>query len=362
MKIGIVGLPNVGKSTLFNALTGARALVANYAFATIHPNMGVVPVPDKRLAALAKVVGTETLIPATVEFVDIAGLVKGASRGEGLGNQFLSHIREVDAILHVVRCFEDENIVYVGDGIDPIADYRTIEIELILADIAHLERRQAKLTKQAKGHAAEVLSELAMIERLLLHLNDEKSARSFIPSDAELHFMPQLHLLTSKPVLVAANVKETSDIINDALLIELYETLVHENVIVLPVYASIEAEISELNEEERSAFREEMGIQETGLSRIISEGYRVLGRISFFTGNEKEVHAWTIREGTTAPKAAGAIHSDFERGFIRAEVVGFDELVKAGSFNAAKGLGLVRSEGKSYVVRDGDYIIFRFNV
>ena len=362
MKIGIVGLPNVGKSTLFNALTGARALVANYAFATIHPNTGVVPVPDGRLKELAKIVKTDTIIPATVEFVDIAGLVKGASRGEGLGNQFLSHIREVDAILHVVRCFEDDNIVYVGPTIDPVSDYRTVEIELILADIAHLEKRQQKLEKQAKGHAAEVLAELAFIERLLLHLNEEKPSRSYALSDEEKEFMKDLHLLSSKPVLVAANIKENSDIVNDRLLTELYETLVHENVIVLPVFASVEAEISELDEDERLSFREEMGLEETGLARVISEGYRVLGLISFFTGNEKEVHAWTIRRGTTAPKAAGAIHSDFERGFIRAETISYDELLKAGSFHAAKGLGWVRSEGKTYTVRDGDYIIFRFNV
>ncbi|HZK28655.1 MAG TPA: redox-regulated ATPase YchF [Clostridia bacterium] len=362
MKIGIVGLPNVGKSTLFNALTGSKAAVANYAFTTIDPNVGIVPVFDDRLIRLATLVHTNKIIPATVEFVDIAGLVKGASQGEGMGNQFLSHIREVDAILHVVRCFNDDNIAHTGQTIDPVADLRTIVIELILADLEHLEKRRVKVAKMAKGQAPGTRAELDLIDRLIEHLNQEKTAATFALETSEEPFMNNFHLLTMKPIMVVANVEEGSDPATNILFQQLSDYFEGTGTTVLPVTARIESEINELSPDERQMFRLEMGLEESSLDHIIREGYRVLGLISFFTGNEKEAHAWTIREGTHAPKAAGTIHTDFERGFIRAEVVSFKDLFESGSFVAAREKGLVRSEGKLYVVRDGDYIIFRFNV
>ncbi len=359
MKIGIVGLPNVGKSTLFNALTGARALVANYPFATIHPNVGVVPLPDERLTMLAGILGSAKIIPASVEFVDIAGLVKGASQGEGLGNQFLSHIREVDAILHVVRCFEDERITHVNQVIDPVGDYRTVEIELILADLAHLEKRRLKVAKQAKSHAAELLAELEVIDALIAHLNLELPARSFPADRRGAEGTASLDLLTDKPVLVAANIQSQAD----GQRLETLEAFLHDqNVSLLPVMANLESEIALLSTDEQKAFRDELGLPEEGLETLIQEAYRILGRISFFTGNEKEAHAWTIQEGWKAPRAAGRIHTDFERGFIRAEVIHFEDLKELGSLAAVREKGLLRSEGKTYQVRDGDYIVFRFNI
>lgn len=361
MKIGIVGLPNVGKSTLFNALTGAGAHVANYPFCTIDSNVGVVPVPDTRLAALQHMYDAPKQIPATVTFVDIAGLVKGASHGEGMGNQFLSHIREVDAILHVVRVFEDPNVAHVG-AIDPVADYETVEIELILADLKYLEGRRARVAKAAKDHAPEHLAELDVIDRLMAHLDAGRPARTFACDDEERVWVDGDVLLTRKPVMVVANVGEIDDDAVEASLSNLNRYFEDAPTTVLPVIAQVEAEINELPTDERQLFLEEMGLEESGLNRVIREAYRLLGLISFYTGNEKEAHAWTIRKGAHAPEAAGVIHSDFERGFIRAEVVALDDLLEIGSYAAAREKGMIRSEGKTYVVREGDYIIFRFNV
>ncbi len=361
MKLGIIGLPNVGKSTLFNALTNANANVANYPFCTIEPNIGVVPVRDDRLIALAEIFRSEKIVPATVEFVDIAGLVKGASHGEGLGNRFLSHIREVDALLHVVRCFEDDDIAHVERKIDAVADYRTVETELILADIEHLDRRHEKVARAAKGHTREALDELAVIEQLLAHLNDGKPAREFIFDENKSELVRHLSLLTMKPEMIVANVSESDDGFSERCLNELNGVLGSEKVIV-PLSSRIEAEIAELPAEDQALFLEELGIESGGLIRVIREAYKLLGLISFFTANKKEAHAWTIRRGSSAFDAAGVIHSDFQRGFIRAEVVSFNELLAQGSHSAAREKGLIRSEGKTYVVRDGDYIIFRFNV
>ena len=364
MKLGIIGLPNVGKSTLFNALTGAGAPSANYPFCTIDPNVGVVQVPDARLDKLAEMYHPQLYTPAVVEFVDIAGLVKGASKGEGLGNKFLSHIRDVDAVVHVLRCFEDSDIIHVDGSVDPIRDLDTINMELIYADIETLERRIDKTQKLAKSDKS-LLAQITLFERVLSALNEGITARSLDYTDDEREIMADATLLTMKPVIYVANVseEEAAGVSPDNVYYQkLKEAADREGAEVIPVCAGIEAEISELEPEEKAMFLEEMGIAESGLDRLIKASYSLLGYISYLTAGPKEVRAWTIVRGTKAPQAAGKIHSDFERGFIRAEIVSYDDLIACGSMNAAKEKGLVRSEGKDYVIADGDVVLFRFNV
>lgn len=365
MKLGIVGLPNVGKSTLFNSLTKAGAESANYPFCTIDPNVGVVAVPDERLDRLAALYHSAKVTPAVIEFVDIAGLVKGASQGEGLGNQFLANIREVDAIVHVVRCFEDSNIVHVDGSIDPLRDVETINLELIFSDMEVLERRLAK-QKRAAYNNKEIARECALMERLLAHLQGGSLAKNFVcEEDDETAWMKEYNLLTAKPVIFAANVAET-DLADDGAqnpyVQAVREFAGKENCGVFVICAQIEQEISELDEEEKKMFLEDLGISSSGLDKLIAASYRLLGLISYLTAGETETRAWTITAGTKAPQAAGKIHSDFERGFIKAEVVYYQDLLNCGSYTAAKEKGLVRMEGKEYVVKDGDVILFRFNV
>ena len=363
MKLGIVGLPNVGKSTLFNSLTKAGAESANYPFCTIDPNVGVVAVPDKRLDVLGKMYNSQKVVPAVIEFVDIAGLVRGASKGEGLGNQFLSHIREVDAIVHVVRCFEDENVVHVEGSVDPLRDIETINLELILADMDVLDRRLQKTKKSGKSGDKAFIAEAAFLERLMEHLESGECARSFeIEREDEKEIFDSINLLTAKPVLYAANVSEDDAATGNAFVEQVKEFAAKEGSEVFTVCAQIEQEIAELDDDEKQMFLEELGIGESGLDKLIAASYKLLGLISYLTAGEKETKAWTITKGTKAPQAAGKIHSDFERGFIRAEIVSYDDLMACGTYTAAKEKGLVRLEGKDYVMQDGDIVVFRFNV
>ena len=365
MKLGIVGLPNVGKSTLFNSLTKAGAESANYPFCTIDPNVGIVTVPDERLNLLADLYHSAKVTPAVIEFVDIAGLVKGASKGEGLGNQFLSNIREVDAIVHVVRCFEDSNVVHVDGSVNPLRDIETINLELIFSDLEILERRIAKVAKGARMDK-EQAKELAMLERVKERLEDGKLAIGFETEDEdEEEYFKNLNLLTAKPVIYAANVGE-EDLANDgadnAGVQAVREYAKETGSEVFAICAQIEEEISELDDEERQMFLDDLGLKESGLEKLIRASYHLLGLMSFLTSGEDETRAWTIKQGTKAPQAAGKIHTDFERGFIKAEVVNYKDLLENGSLAAAREKGLVRMEGKEYVVQDGDVILFRFNV
>ena len=365
MKLGIVGLPNVGKSTLFNSLTKAGAEAANYPFCTIDPNVGVVAVPDDRIKRLGELYHTKKVTPAVIEFVDIAGLVKGASKGEGLGNQFLANIREVDAIVHVVRCFEDENVVHVDGSVDPVRDIETINLELIFADLEVLERRISKVARTAKMDKG-AGREMTLLKRIKAHLEEGKPASSMeLNGEEEEKWFADYNLLTAKPVIYAANVAE-DDLLDDGAsnegVAQVRAYAAQTGAEVFLICAKIESEIAELDDEEKAAFLEDLGISESGLDKLISASYRTLGLMSFLTAGEDECRAWTIKIGTKAPQAAGKIHSDFERGFIKAEVVNYEVLLREGSLAAAREKGLVGMEGKEYVVKDGDVILFRFNV
>ena len=365
MKLGIVGLPNVGKSTLFNSLTKAGAESANYPVCTIDPNIGIVAVPDERLRLLGDMYHSKKVTPATIEFVDIAGLVKGASKGEGLGNQFLSNIREVDAIVHVVRCFEDSNVVHVDGSVNPLRDIETINFELIFSDVEILERRIAKASRGAKNDK-ELAKEVAFLERIKAHLEDGKLARSLqVDDEDEQAWIASYNLLTYKPVIYAANVSEddlADDGASNAYVQQVREYAASEGSEVFVICAQIEEEISQLEEDEKAMFLEDLGLKESGLEKLIKASYHLLGLLSFLTSGEDETRAWTIKAGTKAPQAAGKIHTDFERGFIRAEVVNYKDLLDCQAYAAAREKGLVRLEGKDYVVKDGDVILFRFNV
>lgn len=364
MKLGMVGLPNVGKSTLFNAITNAGAQSANYPFCTIEPNVGMVSVPDERLDKLAEMYHPDKFTPATIEFVDIAGLVKGASKGEGLGNKFLSHIREVDAIIHVVRCFENDDITHVDGSIDPARDIDTINLELILSDLDILSRRVDSRKKAMKGDKT-IAGEVEFLDRLVSEMEQGKTARAVEMTDDEKEYLKEVSLLTIKPVIYACNMGENDfadGIDNNKYYNIVKEIAAAEGAETFPICAEMEAEIAELEPDEKEAFLEDMGLEKSGLDRLIKKSYSLLGLISYLTAGKPEVRAWTIKKGTKAPQAAGKIHTDFERGFIRAEVVSFDDLMACGSMTVAKEKGLIRSEGKDYVMKDGDIVLFRFNV
>lgn len=362
MKLGVVGLPNVGKSTLFNAITKAGAESANYPFCTIEPNVGTVAVPDERLDKLAALYNSKKVTPTFLEFVDIAGLVKGASHGEGLGNKFLSHIREVDAIVHVVRCFDNENITHVDGSVDPVRDIETINLELIFADMESLSKRIAKARSSAKGGDKKFIKEAEFLEGIYNELESGKPIRMMNFNDEEQEYVNSLFLLTTKPVIYCANISEDEIGTENDYVKAVKEYVKSENAEVIVLSARIEEELAGLDNDERAMFAEELGITESGLDKLVSACYKLLGLISYLTAGEKETRAWTIEKGTKAPQAAGKIHSDFEKGFIRAEIVDYKTLLELGSYNNAKEKGKVRSEGKEYIIQDGDVVLFRFNV